>query len=88
MCVFLTFLSCFFFLQLIPQISSLTPVTTIVPLVAVLAITALKDAIDDIVSFFKLSEFSLQIKYCEVEPRKRLVGCTVIDWQTIVAFLW
>ena len=40
----------YFILQLIPQISSLTPVTTIVPLVAVLLITALKDGIDDIVS--------------------------------------
>ena len=36
--------------QLIPQISSLTYVTTIVPLVAVLTVTALKDAYDDIVS--------------------------------------
>ncbi|XP_013396894.1 phospholipid-transporting ATPase ID isoform X2 [Lingula anatina] len=35
-------------LQLIPPISSLTPVTTIVPLAVVLTITALKDAIDDI----------------------------------------
>ena len=36
--------------QLIPQISSLTYVTTVVPLVAVLTVTALKDAYDDIVS--------------------------------------
>ncbi|OQV17784.1 Phospholipid-transporting ATPase ID [Hypsibius exemplaris] len=35
-------------LQLIPQISSLTPWTTIVPLVAVLCLTALKDGIDDV----------------------------------------
>ncbi|XP_055352737.1 phospholipid-transporting ATPase ID-like [Paramacrobiotus metropolitanus] len=35
-------------LQLIPQISSLTPFTTFVPLVIVLGLTALKDAMDDI----------------------------------------
>ncbi|XP_013785389.1 phospholipid-transporting ATPase ID-like [Limulus polyphemus] len=39
---------CLLVLQLIPQISSLTPVTTAVPLVVVLSLTALKDAIDDI----------------------------------------
>ena len=36
--------------QLIPQISSLTPITTLLPLVGVLALTALKDGYDDIVS--------------------------------------
>lgn len=36
-------------LQLIPQISSLTPFTTIIPLLSVLALTAMKDAVDDIV---------------------------------------
>ncbi|CAF2970673.1 unnamed protein product [Rotaria sp. Silwood2] len=35
-------------LQLIPQISSLAPVTTILPLVFVLSLTAIKDASDDI----------------------------------------
>ena len=35
-------------LQLIPQISSLTPVTTAVPLIVVLTLTAAKDAVDDI----------------------------------------
>ncbi|XP_013788073.1 phospholipid-transporting ATPase ID-like [Limulus polyphemus] len=39
---------CLLILQLIPQISSLTPITTAVPLAVVLTITALKDAIDDI----------------------------------------
>lgn len=39
---------CLMILQLIPQISSLTFVTTAVPLGVVLALTALKDAIDDI----------------------------------------
>lgn len=38
-------------LQLIPAISSLTPVTTAIPLIGVLALTAIKDAYDDIVSF-------------------------------------
>lgn len=36
-------------LQLIPLISSLTWLTTAVPLIVVLAVTAIKDAIDDIV---------------------------------------
>ncbi|XP_066274027.1 phospholipid-transporting ATPase ID-like [Branchiostoma lanceolatum] len=35
-------------LQVIPAISSLTPVTTAVPLVIVLSITALKDLVDDV----------------------------------------
>lgn len=39
---------CLLVLQLIPQISSLTPVTTAVPLIVVLSLTALKDAVDDI----------------------------------------
>ena len=38
--------------QVIPVISSLTPVTTAVPLIGVLSLTALKDAYDDIVSFY------------------------------------
>jgi hypothetical protein len=41
--------------QLIPQISSLSPMTTILPLVTVLAISALKDASDDVVSVVRLS---------------------------------
>lgn len=41
---------CLLLLQLIPQISSLTPVTTAIPLIGVLALTAVKDAYDDIVS--------------------------------------
>lgn len=43
---------CLLLLQLIPQISSLTPVTTAIPLIGVLALTAVKDAYDDIVSVF------------------------------------
>ncbi|KAJ6220049.1 hypothetical protein RDWZM_005861 [Blomia tropicalis] len=39
---------CLLILQLIPIISSLTPVTTAVPLIFVLTLTAFKDAIDDI----------------------------------------
>jgi hypothetical protein len=38
------------FFQVIPVISSLTPVTTAVPLIGVLSLTAVKDAYDDIVS--------------------------------------
>ncbi|KAJ8794448.1 hypothetical protein J1605_018901 [Eschrichtius robustus] len=39
------------FLQLIPQISSLAWYTTVVPLMVVLSITAVKDAIDDVVKW-------------------------------------
>ncbi|XP_074651966.1 phospholipid-transporting ATPase ID-like isoform X2 [Tubulanus polymorphus] len=39
---------CLLILQVLPWISSLTPLTTIIPLVAVLVLTGLKDAIDDI----------------------------------------
>ena len=38
------------FLQLIPQISSLTPITTLLPLIGVLSLTALKDGYDEVVS--------------------------------------
>jgi hypothetical protein len=41
---------CLLVLQMIPAISSLTPVTTAVPLIGVLALTAVKDAYDDYVS--------------------------------------
>lgn len=49
---------CLLVLQLIPAISSLTPITTVIPLIGVLMLTAIKDAYDDIVSiifdlFFK-----------------------------------
>ncbi|XP_049937376.1 phospholipid-transporting ATPase ID isoform X2 [Schistocerca serialis cubense] len=38
---------CLLVLQMIPAISSLTPITTAVPLLGVLALTAIKDAYDD-----------------------------------------
>lgn len=38
---------CLLVLQLIPAISSLTPITTAIPLIGVLALTAIKDAYDD-----------------------------------------
>jgi len=41
---------CLLVLQVIPAISSLTPITTAVPLIGVLALTAIKDAYDDFVS--------------------------------------
>jgi hypothetical protein len=41
---------CLLVLQLIPTISSLTPITTAVPLIGVLALAAVKDAYDDLVS--------------------------------------
>ncbi|XP_059621420.1 phospholipid-transporting ATPase ID isoform X2 [Phlebotomus argentipes] len=39
---------CLLVLQLIPAISSLTPITTAIPLIGVLMLTAVKDAYDDI----------------------------------------
>ncbi|EDX13275.1 GD20604 [Drosophila simulans] len=44
---------CLLVLQLIPAISSLTPVTTAIPLIGVLTLTAVKDAYDDIVNNHK-----------------------------------
>lgn len=43
---------CLLVLQMIPAISSLTPITTAIPLIGVLTLTAVKDAYDDFVSFF------------------------------------
>lgn len=40
---------CLLVLQMIPAISSLTPVTTALPLIGVLGLTAIKDAYDDFV---------------------------------------
>ena len=37
-------------MQLVPEVSSLTPLTTFVPLIAVLTVSLIKDAIDDYVS--------------------------------------
>ena len=49
--------------QLIPQISSLPPITTLLPLVGVLALTALKDGYDDIVSPILLFDYLRKISY-------------------------
>lgn len=45
---------CLLLLQLIPAISSLTPITTAIPLIGVLTLTAVKDAYDDIVSLYSV----------------------------------
>lgn len=45
---------CLLVLQLIPAISSLTPVTTALPLIGVLGLTAIKDAYDDIVRTYSV----------------------------------
>uniref|UniRef100_A0A8D2EQC1 Phospholipid-transporting ATPase n=1 Tax=Theropithecus gelada TaxID=9565 RepID=A0A8D2EQC1_THEGE len=50
------------FLQLIPQISSLTWYTTMTPLMVVLSITAVKDAIDDLVKADIQRLFSYRMK--------------------------
>lgn len=50
---------CLLVLQMIPAISSLTPITTAIPLIGVLTLTAVKDAYDDFVSFFSYRQFAL-----------------------------
>uniref|UniRef100_A0A8C6E3E2 Phospholipid-transporting ATPase n=1 Tax=Moschus moschiferus TaxID=68415 RepID=A0A8C6E3E2_MOSMO len=50
------------FLQLIPQISSLAWYTTVVPLMVVLSITAVKDAIDDMVNWHSGIQGSLSCR--------------------------
>ncbi|CAF0761204.1 unnamed protein product [Rotaria sordida] len=65
-------------LQLIPQISSLAPVTTILPLVFVLSLTAIKDASDDIARHRSDS----QVNNCET---KTVVGNELVTrkWKDI-----
>lgn len=46
---------CLLVLQMIPAISSLTPITTAIPLIGVLTLTAVKDAYDDFVSILSIS---------------------------------
>lgn len=48
---------CLLVLQMIPAISSLTPITTAIPLIGVLTLTAVKDAYDDFVSVPRLAFF-------------------------------
>lgn len=50
---------CLLVLQMIPAISSLTPITTAIPLIGVLTLTAVKDAYDDFVSILSLTLLSL-----------------------------
>lgn len=40
-------------MQLLPEISSVSPLTTVFPLVIVLSVSAVKDAIDDFVSIHR-----------------------------------
>jgi len=65
-------------LQLIPQISSLNPVTTAIPLAIVLGITAVKDLIDDIVSEQHL--------YMSVHYLTVCISCAILNWTG--RFLW
>uniref|UniRef100_A0A4W3K0S0 Phospholipid-transporting ATPase n=1 Tax=Callorhinchus milii TaxID=7868 RepID=A0A4W3K0S0_CALMI len=64
-------------LQLVPQVSSLSWTTTVIPLLLVLIITAVKDAIDDYVSYFYMYSFLLAfstgvyfILFCRLEREK------------------
>ena len=66
---------------MIPEISSLTPVTTAVPLIGVLALTAIKDAYDDIVSYciFAICAFVLPqndgfLRYASIWPDENSRG--------------
>uniref|UniRef100_A0A8D1LCR0 Phospholipid-transporting ATPase n=1 Tax=Sus scrofa TaxID=9823 RepID=A0A8D1LCR0_PIG len=56
------------FLQLIPQIASLAWYTTVMPLMVVLSITAVKDAIDDLVMHAGIqSSLSYRIKWMDIQ---------------------
>lgn len=60
---------CLLVLQMIPAISSLTPITTAIPLIGVLTLTAVKDAYDDFVSFSSYRQRALVI-FTERERKK------------------
>ncbi|CRK86707.1 CLUMA_CG000540, isoform A [Clunio marinus] len=55
---------CLLILQLIPAISSLTPVTTAIPLIGVLSLTAIKDAYDDFQRHLSDSQVNNRISKC------------------------
>jgi Phospholipid-translocating ATPase N-terminal len=55
---------CLLILQLIPAISSLTPVTTAIPLIGVLSLTAIKDAYDDFQRHVSDSQVNNRISKC------------------------
>lgn len=57
-------------LQLIPQISSLNPITTILPLSCVLILKALKDLIDDIVNDFLFNRNGKGHRFMEIVNMK------------------
>lgn len=66
---------CLLVLQMIPAISSLTPITTAIPLIGVLTLTAVKDAYDDFVSiphdqcsyYFLLHFIKILIYYIKID---------------------
>lgn len=55
---------CLLILQLIPAISSLTPVTTAIPLIGVLSLTAIKDAYDDFQRHMNDSQVNNRVSKC------------------------
>lgn len=64
---------CLLVLQMIPAISSLTPITTAIPLIGVLTLTAVKDAYDDFVSIFFLSIFLIDfLLHFKGNPNKKV----------------
>lgn len=65
---------CLLVLQMIPAISSLTPITTAIPLIGVLTLTAVKDAYDDFVSFFSYQFVLVPFRFI---PRKCTRKCTI-----------
>lgn len=69
---------CLLMLQLIPLISSLTPVTTALPLIGVLTLTAMKDAFDD---------YQRHCSDMQVNARRSLVlrqgHLSEVQWQTV-----
>lgn len=56
---------CLLVLQMIPAISSLTPITTAIPLIGVLTLTAVKDAYDDFVSSLLFIRSYLLLTFCK-----------------------
>lgn len=71
---------CLLVLQLIPAISSLTPVTTALPLIGVLGLTAIKDAYDDIVSIWKT--LKNQYKW-DISCNLKLGGLELVQKDTV-----
>lgn len=78
---------CLLVLQMIPAISSLTPITTAIPLIGVLTLTAVKDAYDDFVSspslicFYLLLTLLKKKKGCLLPGKPGIFSEFVYPWK-------